>query len=131
MPVPDTFKATVLSNHLFPQVEKEIKSTIAHKDSWGKAKVTFAVFSGLATAIQTFLSFVNIQYQSPYVNMGGAALGITTFLGIIGSHYSDKQQNKIANKVEEILKNINIPVTLDESATNPSIENFYPNPTSV
>jgi len=125
MQVPDTFKASVLSSHVLPNYEKEIKSTIQHKDSWGKAKVGFAVISGFATAIQTILSFINIQYQSPYLSMGGAGLGISTFLGIIGSHYADKQQNKINNKINDIIKNINIPLTIDEEANNPQLTSIY------
>ena len=128
MPVPDTFKASVMSNHVLPNYAKDIQGTIQHKDSWGKAKVGFAVVTGIAIAAHTCISFANIQFQSSYLSMGGAAFGIGSFLSIIASTYADKQQNKIAKKTKEIIDNINIPLTLvdTESGQNPQLSNIYP-----
>lgn len=106
--VPEPFKQSVMKDILLPDYQHDIKATIEGKNTWKKVAQVLLCATTLLTGLSGIFSFLNLQFQSPYINMTSGILATTSIILKQYASFAETQQEKKTNEINQILAHVGI-----------------------
>jgi hypothetical protein len=112
--IPNDFKKEIIDEYILPNYKNSVKHVIQRKEKWAFVASLCFTISTLLVGTSSLLSFANGFFKSEYLNFFAGSVGLFSIMvGQFGA-YAQKQDSAKTSELNVILKNIGIPLTIED-----------------